>query len=169
MEYNEAAAEMKWLLEQIDWSAVVDVAGTNPYRDANAPSIDLTAFDYSAPFGFNPVEEPAVRNPGDTERRKTDWIALSRVGGQEVQSMDGFSGISKQAIRVSAFSDNRERTSLMADEIRSKLDNFTGMSRASSEGGLEFQCCFLDEAFDTNDEESGIRGMDMFFLVVVSG
>ena len=183
MKYNEAAAEIKSLLEDIDWGypyqfsspapqtsvdqrlsnhvKVEEFIATTDNQGLPPPQAYLLAFDYvSTVFGVEQAGNPRL---GGGAGREHDWIAVSRVGGEEINSMDGFTGISKQAIRVSPFSGDRERTSLMADEIVSKINNLTG-----THGDLDFQCCLLDEVFDNNEEESGIYGMDMFFLVVVS-
>lgn len=203
MRYNEAAAEVKALLDQIDWTnAGPNDAGKYPYRTTTVvergmlpdgtitinvqericiwdedwdnppeatcdpPSINLLSFGYIVAGRTDTAsEQQYTKNPGPTENRETDWIAISRFGGEEINTMDGFTGLSKQVIRVSLFSLDRERVSIMADEVLSKINNFTG----ATPRGLDFQCCLLDEVFDNNDEESSINGMDMFFVVVVSG
>lgn len=215
MKYNEAAAEVKYLLEKIDWTKVKDSRGVYLYQhtvvgrvirrlnggggfdfflnieecigvhdgDGDDPQLDcltppfvsLLAFDYTANVGGRVAEGDLAHNPSPPENRETDWIAVSRFGGEEINTMDGFTGLSKQVIRVSPFSPDRERLSLMADEVLSKINNFTGRTRPNIvlrrgpvPDGLDFQCCLLDEVFDNNDEESGIYGMDMFFVVVAS-
>ena len=135
-----------------------------PY-DVQLPYVDLLAFDYTVNAGIGPTQNDQTRNPSIPQGRETDWIAVSRFGGEEINSMDGFTGISRQVIRVSPFSPDRERLSWMADHVVDKISNYIGLTP----NGLDFQCCLLDEVFDNNDEESGIYGMDMFFVVVVSG
>ena len=205
MRYNEAAEEVKWLLDQIDWLSTETISGLRPYdhtivREAGnmmvhfeecigvhdgdgadpqliclpSPFVMLLSFGYTVTGRLDTASEiQTTRNPGPTQNRETDWIAVSRFGGEEINTMDGFTGLSRQIIRVSLFSLDRERVSLMADEVVKKINNFTGRTRSHNEmdepRGLDFQCCLLDEVFDNNDEESSINGMDMFFVVVVSG
>ena len=135
------------------------------------PTINLSAQDYLANTGFDDnVQEVAIpRVPGDTRVRENDWINISRVGGAEVNTMDGFTGISQQVIRVTSLSANRTNVSFMANYVHDRINNLTGQQRKlDGTMTLDFQCCLLDEEFDQNNEEETIYGKDQFYLVVVS-
>ena len=161
----------------------VSYEGNPPLPTAlSVPAVNLLAQDYQANVGFGPAEDPDSgfpRVPGATSLRENDWINISRVGGEEINSMDGFTGISQQVIRVTPLSADRFRVSAMANYVHERINNIVGQypllgtGLLDAEGNprtmtLDFQCCLLDEEFDQNDEEANVFGKDQFYLVVVS-
>ena len=157
------------------------------------PRVDLMAQSYTANVGFGAMEDPDIANPrvpSPSQLRGQDWITVSRVGGEEINTMDGFTGISQQVIRVTSLSLSRTNASYLANYVHERINNIVGKfplqgefldvshDNLNADGEpdvstprtmtLDFQCCLLDEEFDQNDAESSVFGKDQFYLVVVS-
>ena len=145
----------------------------------SVPTVNLMAQDYLADVGFEPGPQNNTAIPTPPSSREDDWINVSRIGGEEINTMDGFTGVSQQVIRVTPLSVDRARVSYMANYVHERINNIVGQYPLQGElrdplSGelrtmtLDFQCCLLDEEFDQNDEEANIFGKDQFYLVVVS-
>ena len=145
----------------------------------SVPTVNLMAQDYLADVGFEPGPQNNTAIPTPPSSRENDWINVSRIGGEEINTMDGFTGVSQQVIRVTPLSADRARVSYMANYVHERINNIVGQYPLQGElrdprSGelrtmtLDFQCCLLDEEFDQNDEEATIFGKDQFYLVVVS-
>ena len=131
------------------------------------PKIALRAFDYATAVRRDADLGGADLYPIDgLDQGADNFITLSRIpAGEEVNSMDGWAGISKQVIRVSAFSIRRIQVTTMINAIHDKLNGYTGRPRSD---GAEIQMCLLDDAGDIYEEESDLYALDMFFMVIVS-
>lgn len=97
--------------------------------------------------------------------QRNDFITFSRLGGEYLNTNDGWSGLSEQIIQINPFSQSRKRVGDMAGVIFEVLDNYRGQPRT---GGAFIQNCLADEFFDLFDQESSYHGMEMVFIVNLS-
>ena len=127
------------------------------------PRVVVGAADYLATI----TDEEADIIAGIPALIGRNQVTLARVGGEDIHDMDGFTGISKQLVRVTTLSLRQHQNQRMEDTVKNALRNYIGRPRGDD--GSEILRCLHDETFDIREEESSIYGSDMFFIVTLSG
>ena len=126
MKYLHAARELKTLIDEIDWTGLLP-------EEAGTPNISLRAFDYQAVVKTDGAGSASVSSDIAPLQGENNFITLSRLpSGEDINTNDGFTGISKQLVRICPFSIRRAQVTSMADAVHDKLNNYTGRPKKST-------------------------------------
>ena len=130
MKYPQSTAAIKILLDEIDWKGVLP-------EEAGDPNIVTRAFDYQAVVRRDSSGGVDLTTGNAIEQSKANFITISRLpSGWELNTNEGFTGISNQFVRISPFSIRRAHVSAMFNAIHKKINNYTGRPKVSTETSL---------------------------------